>query len=903
MGNRFLFGGYDTLHSALWSTDGTSAGTYRLAELGVEGNDVSLQYPSGANFYTWMLAPAMAFIGSETLFVGTSFSPAIEGGYATSSSFYVTDGTVTGTHVLDPSQIVSPLGAGASADMTAFNGGVVFAGVGSDGQYGLWTTDGTDSGTQEVTVAGAESQGIFRVFSGQITVGQPGAIVFPDFTPFNGKLYFVGEDANSHPQLWVSDGTSAGTSQLAVSNASGSGLFFLTSDAGNESSPDLTVFNNRLWFSGRDASGYLGLWSSDGTAAGTSEMTVPGAWVNGLFNVTASPNFAVYGGRLLFVGRDANANWQLFSTDGTSAGTQEIIPTTAAATGLFTSPLKLNTILPFNADFTAFNGMLLFGGVDAAGQYGLWTTDGTAAGTHEIAVNGANANGVSPENLTVNGNKVLFQGLDAAGVFQLWQTDGTTAGTSIVAPPAGSAAASGIQPTAITLLPAGAASIAALPDVSASVTGAAMTALAGGIATLSPPGTVPTVFPAKPGGVDVVGAGLNAWVSSAPAANSQVTAGALFNAIYLLGQSPATLVNLGTAVGPRLLVSTAPNATIFSEAGDTVVGGNGNETIIASGGTETLAGGTGSNLFVLARATVTAFSQGSDTITGSTGAATITATGSPIYFGGAGSTLFQAVSGSPTLTGGGAETVVAGSATPLVFGPASSLIYQQGSGSGTVVGGIGGAVTATGGTAPLLYFGNGAGLYTPGRAVDTIVGGTGTLTATGGAAGSFLVAGAAGGNRLYSGTGSATILGMASGDVLTATGTGSHVIAAGSGAETIDASASTGNVALFAGGGADCIVGGAGQSAIVAGPGADTLVGGSGVTLFDVAAGGGGRIVVISGFDATHDFVSLPGYAEGAGKAALASATVSGGRLTLTLPDKTQIAFANLSSLPTYSFI
>jgi ELWxxDGT repeat protein len=38
--------------------------------------------------------------------------------------------------------------------------------------------------------------------------------------------------------------------------------------------------------------------------------------------------------------------------------------------------------------------------VDAAGNQGLWVTDGTTAGTHEIAVSGANSGGLSPTDLT-----------------------------------------------------------------------------------------------------------------------------------------------------------------------------------------------------------------------------------------------------------------------------------------------------------------------------------------------------------------------------------------------------------------------------------------------------------------------------------------------------------------------
>jgi ELWxxDGT repeat protein len=46
---------------------------------------------------------------------------------------------------------------------------------------------------------------------------------------------------------------------------------------------------------------------------------------------------------------------------------------------------------------TVFNADVLFSGYDAAGDTGLWVTDGTAAETHELTgISGANAAGLNP---------------------------------------------------------------------------------------------------------------------------------------------------------------------------------------------------------------------------------------------------------------------------------------------------------------------------------------------------------------------------------------------------------------------------------------------------------------------------------------------------------------------------
>lgn len=83
-----------------------------------------------------------------------------------------------------------------------------------------------------------------------------------------------------------------------------------------------------------------------------------------------------------------------------------------------------------NPQFTLFDGEVLFSAVNANGQEGLWVTDGTVAGTHELTgISGASSNGISPYYMTVSNGVVLFNGTDASGNDSLWVTDGTSAGT------------------------------------------------------------------------------------------------------------------------------------------------------------------------------------------------------------------------------------------------------------------------------------------------------------------------------------------------------------------------------------------------------------------------------------------------------------------------------------------
>jgi ELWxxDGT repeat protein len=166
---------------------------------------------------------------------------------------------------------------------------------------------------------------------------------------------------------------------------------------------------------------------------------------------------------LLFSGVDSAGHANLWITDGTSAGTYEIVAAGAFANGL--QPL----------DFVQLASRILFVGLDAAGKQGLWITDGTAVGTYEINVVDAGITGLQPSSLTGLGNRVLFAGTDAAGYRSLWSTDGTAVGTQEISV-AGAAASTPAIPY-LSLIPYGLTAVslnatppAGVPDVGAQLT-------------------------------------------------------------------------------------------------------------------------------------------------------------------------------------------------------------------------------------------------------------------------------------------------------------------------------------------------------------------------------------------------------------------------------------------------
>jgi hypothetical protein len=141
----------------------------------------------------------------------------------------------------------------------------------------LWQNDSThDLQVSGVDLNGATIQdlgGVDADFS-----GASNADLALSVNP-NRLVLFAGLDANNLNGLWVTDGTGAGTTELDVSGAatSGQGFFAGLSPVG------LTVFGNEVLFGGVDASGNSGLWVTDGTGPGTTELNASGASPSGLF--------------------------------------------------------------------------------------------------------------------------------------------------------------------------------------------------------------------------------------------------------------------------------------------------------------------------------------------------------------------------------------------------------------------------------------------------------------------------------------------------------------------------------------------------------------------------------------------------------------------------------------------
>ena len=420
----------------IWKTDGTAAGTTEV---------VALANPTDNAQYLTPLGNKLFFLQGN-------------------NALWVTDGTPGSAHQLSTPSFLSVVGAGATDTLLPVGNELFFEGV-TPGQYygyGLFKTDGTNAGTTLVQSLGLDTYvftpvPVITSAGGKVlfnTADSNSAVWETDgtgagtvqLTPddvkllghavaFNGSVYFTSQ--YPQPAIWKTDGTAAGTSVFAQDagfpfpTVSGRYLFYFAGLGATESelyrtdgtsagtvqltwqppggilSGQMTDVNGELFFSGYTTSNFtdMALWKSDGTVTGTSMVKdLPG----GLNPI----NLAGIGGKLYFSANDGIHGQGLWTSDGTAAGT---VPVTA----LGSNP----------TDGLDVNGELFFVANDGIHGPELWKSDGTSAGTIPVVAG-------SPIDLTnVNGTLYFLEDVSQAGSVsrKLFRSDGTPAGTIAVA--------------------------------------------------------------------------------------------------------------------------------------------------------------------------------------------------------------------------------------------------------------------------------------------------------------------------------------------------------------------------------------------------------------------------------------------------------------------------------------
>jgi ELWxxDGT repeat protein len=388
-----------------WISDGTAAGTRLVRNI---ARDTALgSYPSGLDS-----------VG------GKLFFSAWDG---VSSSIWISDGTSAGTSALSASSAgPQPIGEGVAS------GGLYYYVAGELPSLELWRTDGTAAGTFRLS---KETESRF----------------FDALIPFKGGLFFQATDDAHGAEPWFTDGTVAGTRLIADLLPGIAGSFGYASEA--------TAVDDLVYFPAQGTGpGGTQAWRTDGTAAGTKELSAPdwrdsvspqaftriGDWVYYAANLNDDAfnlwRTNIASGEMVLVRRflDVHAPYamwnvggvllftlrgELWRSDGTEAGTARVL-------GAIPVPACFH-----RQDFAVGGGLLFW---LAFNNYvpELWRSDGTAAGTFRLgAFEGPYADSLQEcitHDLHYHGGRLYFVGRDEIHGAEPWVSDGTIAGTHIL---------------------------------------------------------------------------------------------------------------------------------------------------------------------------------------------------------------------------------------------------------------------------------------------------------------------------------------------------------------------------------------------------------------------------------------------------------------------------------------
>jgi ELWxxDGT repeat protein len=226
-----------------------------------------------------------------------------------------------------------------------------------------------------------------------------------DFASLGPVALFAADDGLTGRELWRSDGTAAGTWQVAdicQPDCSGVPSFFARTD-------------RATFFLAADADGLSRLWATDGTPSGTFPLTGP--------SVTVRTDALRLAGRnvLYFGAEDDEHGLELWRSDGTFVGTHLV-------TDLRPGPEGCRLL-----SLVAFKGRVYFSADDGHAGGALWKTDGTAAGT--VLVKDPDPStwaNERPQWLRAVGSRLVFLGPVPGQGWELWSSDGTGKGTQLI---------------------------------------------------------------------------------------------------------------------------------------------------------------------------------------------------------------------------------------------------------------------------------------------------------------------------------------------------------------------------------------------------------------------------------------------------------------------------------------
>jgi ELWxxDGT repeat protein len=452
-GRVFLYQfNFENSSYSLWETDGTRAGTRRIAPprafnsadgrlFGVAGGRVVFaSAQSGWRQRLWSLDPGTRHpvlldgcpegcpdtdLSQAVVFHGRLYFTGADPGHG--RELWETDGTAQGTRRVK--DLCPGACDGGPVQLGTALGRLVF----TDPRGDLWASDGTAAGTVRLAATGAT----------------PSPYLPLDVAVLGGRIFFTGLDPASGRQPFASDLTPQGTDVLDHIG----GLL-----AASSQPLALSPVGARVVFAAcsDDTAGY---WGSDGTAAGT--VLLPGTeqpcgqyGYFGIFEPAGSFSYFRFGDELWRTDGTAGGTLPLIDlapgahavqaslgdklllmvasgsgssgydlafwiSDGTPAGTREAF---TRRVGTLPDPFSIYTY--------SVGGLVFFISSEPGSPDGIWRTDGTEAGTFPV-LEGLFNSGYGYE-IASAGGKIFFSALTRGDVgFELWVTDGAAPATQV----------------------------------------------------------------------------------------------------------------------------------------------------------------------------------------------------------------------------------------------------------------------------------------------------------------------------------------------------------------------------------------------------------------------------------------------------------------------------------------
>ncbi|MGK0444360.1 MAG: ELWxxDGT repeat protein [Bermanella sp.] len=381
------------LERVTFVTDGTESGTKLVKDFSIEENKESI-----INAFSFK---SQWLLGIDTADYGTSLA--------------ITDGTQAGTdHINIELTNLFPSG------FVEFQGKVFFRGTQPDSGTELWVTDGTSEGTElflDLAPGNIAAEQAYNSYPRYLTVA-------------NNKLIFSAYSRSYGTELWVSDGTPAGTTMLKDINV---GL-----DGSNLSG--FYAFNDKVFFNA-DSQTYV----TDGTPEGTKALLVDNL---------SNPNqfLKINDSQMVILANNLGSNPRsgLWISDGTEDGT-ELIDTQNGNQKIYNLTIA-NETLYYTADniiysyhpeegtklisdrfslvnnLLSLNDQLYFHARNRNGSALYTVTNNSVAFIKQPSQDSS----AYIEDLYVLNDSIVFKGSDEAYGIELWISDGSESGTHIL---------------------------------------------------------------------------------------------------------------------------------------------------------------------------------------------------------------------------------------------------------------------------------------------------------------------------------------------------------------------------------------------------------------------------------------------------------------------------------------